>query len=84
MTIRGGRIIGRRNGSFVIGLGVVLALIYVYALVMARDGWGYQGYGGYQSRPSWGYWGPETYYDPSVRAGSLGGTSRHSGLSGGK
>jgi hypothetical protein len=72
------------RGSFVIGLGVVLALVYVYALYKAREGWGYQGYGGYHNSPSWLYWGPETYHDPSVRAGSVGGVRSHSGLSGGK
>ena len=67
---------------------ILLIWLFSASFTCASRGWGYPGYGGgYYG--GWGrsfYWGgPSTYYDPSVREGSLGGPGHAGGgLSGGK
>lgn len=71
--------------SFPIMLGL-LAVVYIFTLLFSLNGWGYMGYNGYRSGPSFWYWGgPNVYYDRSVRNGSYGSTGhRGGGISGGK
>lgn len=65
---------------------VVLVVLFIWALSYSRNGYGYQGYNGYHSGPSFFYWGgPSIYRDPSARQGSIGGSGhRGGGFSGGK
>ncbi len=62
-------------------ISVLLLVVYGLLFVPARSGWGYMGYQGYNSGPSFFYWGGvNTYYDrPSARSGSRGGTSHDGG-----
>lgn len=55
----------------------IRGVIYIALFYFALDGYGYSGHGGFSSGSSRWYWGgPETYRDPSNRAGSLDGTNR--------
>ncbi len=61
----------------VIGL---IAAAYFALIPTARGGYGYMGYGGYHSAPSFWYFGaPQTYYERSNRSGSVSGTNRLGG-----
>lgn len=69
-------------------LSILLIVLFFASFSYASQGWGYPGYHGVYSG-GWGrsfYWGgPQTYYDPSARQGSLRGPSHMGGgLSGGK
>lgn len=58
----------------------ILGAIYIALFYFALDGYGYSGHGGSSSGSSRWYWGgPETYHEPSNRAGSLDGTNRLGG-----
>ena len=58
----------------------ILGLIYLVLLGYARNGYGYMGYGGYHSGPSfWYFGGPRIYTNRSTRGGSLGGMSTRGG-----
>lgn len=66
---------------------VVITAVYLLLFSLSAHGWGYPGYRGYYAGPSFFYWGGTRHYypgSPSVRAGSLGGTGRTGGISGGK
>lgn len=68
-------------------VGLVLTLIYFGLFSCSTDGYGYMGYDGYDSDPSFFYWGGTGYYYPSqtVRSGSPGGPGvRGGGFRGGK
>jgi len=72
--------------------GAVLGMLFFFVLVYAAlffvgcRGYGYPGYGGYQSAGSfWYFGGVTTYHDSSVRSGSRGGPSvKGGGTKGGK
>ncbi len=52
----------------------VLGVIYFSLMSAAANGYGYMGYYGYHSGPSfWYFGGPSMYYDRSVRGGSVSG-----------
>jgi len=59
---------------------LVLCVIYFSLLSAAANGYGYMGYNGYHSGPSfWYFGGPSTYSEPSSRSGSVNGTNRIGG-----
>ncbi len=59
---------------------VALALIFLYLINVAINGYGYNGYHGNYSRVSLWRWGnPNVYTEPSNRAGSVNGTGRIGG-----
>ncbi|TAE83371.1 MAG: hypothetical protein EAZ74_06310 [Alphaproteobacteria bacterium] len=59
---------------------VLLTLTYGLLFAPASHGYGYMGYRGYHSGPSFWYWGgPTTYAEPSNRSGSVNGTDRVGG-----
>jgi hypothetical protein len=63
-----------------IWLMLLMAVIYFALIPAARGGYGYMGYNGYHSSPSFWYWGaPNTYYERSNRSGSISGTNRLGG-----
>lgn len=64
----------------------VLVVTFIFALIYSSKGWGYTGYNGYHSGPSFFYFGgPRIYNQPSVRDGSVSGSrQRGGGFSGGK
>jgi len=64
----------------------VLVVTFIVALMYSSRGWGYTGYNGYRSGPSFFYFGgPRIYNQPSVRDGSISGSGqRGGGFSGGK
>jgi len=68
--------------------GTLAGCIYAfgYVLVLSEEGWGLPGYEGYYvGRPMFYNSRVSYYHDPSIRAGSLSGTShRGGGLGGGK
>jgi hypothetical protein len=74
-----------KNRSIFIGLGLVLAMLFTWALLSSTRGYGYMGYHGYHSGPSFFYFGgPRIYPQRSNRTGSVGGsTHRSGGISGG-
>ena len=54
-------------------IGALVAALGLYGLLFMPgcNGYGYAGYGGYHSTPSFWYWGGvPTYHEPSVRTGS--------------
>lgn len=60
--------------------GLLLGGIYLYLFSFASAGYGYMGYNGYNNGPSFWYWGGHhTYYDRSLRSGSISGTGRRGG-----
>ncbi len=63
-----------------------IAAFYFLLFPLSSHGYGYAGYGGYNSGPSFWYWGGARshYVGNSVREGSLGGPGRTGGISGGK
>jgi len=65
---------------------IILSGLFIISLFASWNGWGYPGYNGYYHGGSWFYWGgPQTYYGPSVREGSMGGSKfSGGGLHGGK
>ena len=74
-----------QNRSIFISLGIVLVMLFIWALLSSTRGYGYMGYHGYHSGPSFLYFGgPRIYTQRSNRTGSIGGsTHRAGGLSGG-
>jgi hypothetical protein len=59
---------------------IILGLIYLSLFSPASNGYGYMGYNGYHSGPSFWYWGgPNIYSQPSNRSGSINGTDRIGG-----
>jgi hypothetical protein len=92
VTKRGGmsnnrsREMGNQRGGVLLSMLVILGVIYMGAFYLGQRGWGYTGYYGYRSGPSFMYWGgPPMYYGPSVRTGSVGGPDhRGGGVRGGK
>lgn len=76
----------RKHRIPIIGVAVI-AVLYLLLFSFSARGWGYPGYHGYLAGPSFFYWGGARYYypgSPSARAGSMGGTGRTGGISGGK
>ena len=76
----------RKTKKAAIGLSVVIAIFYFTLMIFARNGYGYMGYGGYNSGPSfWYFGGTNSYYDRSFRSGGMsGGSSRGGGPGSGK
>lgn len=72
----------RRN----IIIAAVIAGIYLLLFAASARGYGYSGYGGYHSGPSFWYFGGSRYHYPSqsVRQGSIGGPRGSGGISAGK
>lgn len=70
----------------VVGVIAGAVIVYVLLFALAREGYGYAGYGGWHRGPSFWYWGgATTYHEPSVRLGSVGGPAHlGGGLHGGK
>lgn len=66
--------------KWIIGVSIAIAIIYILITPMARAGFGYMGYYGYHSDPSFLYWNSsQYYYDKSARSGSVKGASSRSG-----
>ena len=58
----------------------ILGAVYFSLMPPASNGYGYMGYRGYNSGPSfWYFGGPSTYYGRSVRGGSVSGSSVRGG-----
>lgn len=74
--------------KFITYLVVILAILFIVALVLAFKGWGHLGYGGEENEPSMFYSGGAHHVyvgGPSVREGSTGGPNhRGGGIRGGK
>lgn len=69
----------------IIGAAVIF-VVYLLLFSFSAHGYGYPGYNGYASGPSFLYLGGVGHYygRPSMRTGSLGGPGRTGGISGGK
>lgn len=74
------------RNPIVLGGIAVIAVIYFASFAFSARGYGYTGYNGYHSGPSFWYWGGPRYYYPSgdLREGSLSGPDRRSGIGAGK
>jgi hypothetical protein len=69
-----------KTGRAVLIASIVLGIIYISLMSAARNGYGYMGYYGYHSGPSfWYFGGPSTYYDRNVRSGSVSGSGVRGG-----
>lgn len=69
-----------RTGRAVYATSTILATIYLVLFYFAIDGYGYSGHDNFNAHASRWYWGgPQTYHEPSNRAGSVDGTSRLGG-----
>lgn len=81
-TVNGEKV---NNSKHMMLIGV-LVVFFIGAIIYSSRGWGYMGYQGYHSGPSFFYMGgPRIYNQPSVRDGSISGSGqRGGGFSGGK
>ena len=69
-----------KTKKIIIAISVILGIIYFSLLSAAANGYGYMGYRGYHSGPSFFYFGgPSTYYDRNVRRGSVSGSRMRGG-----
>jgi hypothetical protein len=63
-----------KTGKAVLISSLVLGVTYFSLMPAAANGYGYMGYRGYHSGPSfWYFGGPSTYYGRDVRSGSVSG-----------
>lgn len=70
----------RFQKGFIIAVVVVLILVFLMIYRLSAAGWGYAGYYGYRTGPSFWYFGGPSYYTSrSVRSGSVGGPSHLGG-----
>jgi hypothetical protein len=77
-------IINNQRGGVALFFIISLAIVFLFATFLSFRGWGYSGYYGWNSGPSWFYWGgPKYYHSPSIRTGSVGGPSHRGGGAGG-
>jgi len=62
-------------------LSAVCGITYFSLLSSASNGYGYMGHNGYQSGPSFFFWGsgPTIYHDRNVRNGSVSGSGMRGG-----
>jgi len=64
-----------KNSITVIITSIVLGVFYMFLMSSASNGYGYMGYNGYHSSPSFWYWGgaSNVYYDRDIHNGSRSG-----------
>ncbi len=69
-----------KTGKVVLLTSLALGIGYVSLMPAAASGYGHMGYYGYHRGPSFFYWGgPSTYYDRSIRSGSVSGSTVRGG-----
>ncbi|MDX8384039.1 MAG: hypothetical protein R8M45_08155 [Ghiorsea sp.] len=64
----------------VIGAAAICVILFLALTSLASHGYGYMGYSGYQSGPSFFYWGgPTIHHGRDVRNGSVSGSNMRGG-----